>query len=238
MPPGELALPHRLHLALIPREKRPHGIRHEVQHEPGAAAVAQRVEPPEPHHRLLEHAVAALRVGLACLKIGERCHDLHAVRGQELRNVRVVRQEDGREIAPVHHVHAERRRALHELPKVGVQLRGAAGDVEGADARALGEGEHRVHDVARHHLRAVGPRVHVTVATRLVASLADVHLEHVDPGGAERRQPARAHRLVEGVRKRDLGETRSLRPGRRQPSAAALERREHASHGYIPSSST
>src|SRR2546426_7419288 len=43
--------------------------------------------------------------------------------GEERRDVRIVRQQDGGQVAAMRDVSPERRRARHDFPEVGVQLR-------------------------------------------------------------------------------------------------------------------
>src|SRR2546426_10670502 len=93
--------------------------------------------------------------------------------GEERRDVRIVRQQDGGQVAAMRDVSPERRRSRHDFPEVGVQLRRAARDVERGNARPLEKRETRLNDRAWHHLDALRPGVHVAVTACLVASLPD-----------------------------------------------------------------
>ena len=69
-----------------------------------------------------------------------------------------------------------------------VELRRAAGDVEGGDALAFEEGEHDPDDLGGHFFGAVGARVDVAMHAGLVAAIADIDLERVEPAAPDRRE--------------------------------------------------
>src|SRR2546427_8148314 len=54
-------------------------------HQPGRPAVAQGVQAPQAHERLLEHALAPLRIRLARLVVRQGRDDLDALGRQQLR---------------------------------------------------------------------------------------------------------------------------------------------------------
>ena len=66
-----------------------------------------------------------------------------------------------------------------------MQLRRAAGDVEGGNVARLEKPEARVHDFRRHDLGAIRAGIHVAMVAGLVAPLADVHLKHRDAGRSQ-----------------------------------------------------
>ena len=70
---------------LLGREKGSHGITHEIQRQPAARlAVAELIEKAKRLDRLLKHALASLRIGLAGAVIGQRCDDFHPMPCEEL----------------------------------------------------------------------------------------------------------------------------------------------------------
>jgi hypothetical protein len=225
-----------LHLALVPRLERrliagqegTHRVRHQVQLEPRALAVAERVEAAQPLERLLEDAGAALRVGLARLEVRQRRDHLRADPRQQCGNVGVVGEQDGGQVAAVHDARAGRGAALHQLAEVGMQLGRAAGDVEARRARAREQRQAALDHVARHDLLPVGSRVDVAVMAGLVAPLAEVDLQDVDAGRAQRPEAAGGQRLLERARDRQLGQARALRGGGGQRRHPLLHRRQHA----------
>ena len=62
-----------------------------------------------------------------------------------------------------------------------VELRRAAGDVERRDAPPRQEREHEVDDLARHLLGAVRAGIDVAVHAGLVAAIADIDLQGIEP---------------------------------------------------------
>ena len=65
----------------------------------------------------------------------------------------------------------------------------------------------------RHHFGAIGPGVHVAMVAGLVAPLADVDLQDLDGGRAERIVAGRCRRLLERARERQRRERGALRRG-------------------------
>ena len=122
--------------------------------------------------------------------------------GEERRNPKVVGQARDGEIAPVDDPAAEGGAGRDDAGEIRMQLRRAAGDVERGDGTLDEHPEARVDDVRRHRLGTVRPRVDMTVPAGLIALLADVDLEHVDPGGDEREEPGPVERGLEGPRQR------------------------------------
>src|SRR5258708_3173374 len=69
-----------------------------------------------------------------------------------------------------------------------IELGCAAGDVESGDAPALQKFQRHVGDAAAHLLGAVRARSDMAMHAGLVAAIADVDLERVEPAAAKRRE--------------------------------------------------
>ena len=111
---------------------------------------------------------------------------------EEVDRVLLAGLEEHGQVAAVDHLAAEPMRAGDEVPELVVQLRGAAGEVEGGDVRvALQQPEHAVGDVPLHHLGALRAGLHVAVVAGQVAAPPDVHLEGPDLLAQERRADER-----------------------------------------------
>jgi hypothetical protein len=98
-----------------------------------------------------------------------------------------------REVATVHDVHAKFARAFDERAEVRVQLGCAARQVELRHGSRFEEGEHVVDRFAAHHLDPARPGVHVAVQAALVALVAEVDLERVEPAARDRREIGNGH---------------------------------------------
>ena len=108
---------------------------HEVQHERAiVAAVPQAVQLAQRGDAALEHAFAALALDELLRVAGERGDYLDLVRGEKRGKVLLARLAEDGEIAPVHHVRAERARIFHQLAELRMQLGRAAGDVQSVNA--------------------------------------------------------------------------------------------------------
>ncbi len=146
---------------------------------------------------------------------------------QEVRQIRMTRHLQNRQVATIDHVRAVGASALDEPAELRVQLGRAAGDVELGNAPELEHAKAGVDDVGWHDLRAVRSRIHVAVAARLVAQLADVDLQRPDAGGPQRIQIAALQRLLEALSKGHLLQRLALL-GRLRQGMDSLQKRRHA----------
>ena len=179
---------------LVAGEERPDRVRDERQRPARIApAVARGVEPPQRLDRLLERAVAALRVGAAlrgsaaASRRSRRPRSAsHSGRSRSAGASRTVRLQRSMTCLPALH------RLVDEVPEVRVQLRRAAGEVDGVRAGAVERREAGVDRLAVHHLvGAVGPGVDVAVPAGHVAELAEVDLEDLERRGGAGAPPSR-----------------------------------------------
>ena len=131
--------------------------------------------------RLLEHALAALPIGIRGAVVGQRADDLDLLIGQERREVLLRRELQHGQVASIDHVTPAGPALRHEPTEVRIQLRRPARDVHRGDRRLLQSRETERHRFTAHHFAAIGAGIDVTVAARLVAELADVDLEDLDP---------------------------------------------------------
>ena len=113
--------------------------------------------------------------------MGQRADDLDLLIGQERREVLLRRELQHGQVASIDHVPATGAALRHEPTEVRIQLRRPARDVHGWDRRLLQRRETERHRFAAHHFAAIRAGIDVTVAARLVAELADVDLEDLDP---------------------------------------------------------
>jgi len=113
---------------------------------------------------------------------------VHALRGEELGQVLVAGLEQDGQVAAVDHARAERAARAHDVAEMGIQLRGAAGQVERGGAARREIAQHLLRGLERHRLRARGPGVHMAVQARLVADITQVHLQGFEAAAGERRK--------------------------------------------------
>ena len=183
---AEDALVVALELRLRRRQARPLRVVDEVDGEPGAlGAVAQRIQQAQRVDALLVDALAALAVDELGRIAGQRGDDRHALAGEKPGEIFLARLEEDREVAAVDHLRAAAARAAHQVAEMRVQLRSAAGHVERRRAARREIVEHLVRGLARHRLGARGARVHVAMQARLVADVAHVHLQDLQPPAAD-----------------------------------------------------
>ena len=91
-----------------------------------------------------------------------------------------------RQIAAIHHLHVHLTCRAHQFAKVLVEFRRAAGDVERRYALASEESEYDVDHFTRHFLGAVRTGVDVAMHARLVAAIAKINLQRVEPSPSDR----------------------------------------------------
>ena len=108
-----------------------------------------------------------------------------------------------------------------------MHLRRPSGEVDGVAARPIQRVEAGVDDVPRHHgVGAIGTRIHVTVAARHVAELAEVHLEDLERVRAKPAVTVQFQRVLEvgfrpvAVRDRNPGQGVELGVGRHEGEPA------------------
>ena len=170
-----------------------------------------------------EDSVAPLCVRQRLPVVWKGCDDLDPILGEELGQILLGRDLQDGQVAPVDDVPTQRADLLHEPPEVGVQLGGAAGDVDRGDARPAQRRQAGLEGLARHRLLAGRPGVHVAVPAGHVAEAPDVHLEDLDPGRSERGEAATRERVVELPRERDHVEAAELDQGFRDGRRASGE---------------
>ena len=158
----------------------------------------------------------------------QRADDFDLVIGEERRQILLRRQLQDRQVAAIDHVPAAGAALRHEPAEVRVQLGRAARDVHGRNRRLLQRVETQRHRLARHDLAAIRAGVDVTVTARLVAELADIDLENLDPCRLERPLPRARDGLVELAGERKPTERVVLNLGRRERQPAGEKRGRHA----------
>src|SRR5262249_49974633 len=119
---------------------------------------------------------------------GKRRDDLDPLAGEKLGEILLAGDFEHGEIAAIHHAHAHGARRAYQSAKVRVEFRRAAGDVEVRQALSRKESKHRVDHLARHFLAAVRAGIDVAVHAGLVAAIADIDLERVEPAAPDRRK--------------------------------------------------
>ncbi len=157
-----------------------------MERKPRIAPVAERIELLQAADRSVEHAFAALSLDIVLEIARHRGHHLHLMRAEEFRKVFLARLLQDGEVATVHHLGAELARRGHHAAEMRVEFGRAAGDVERGDTPALDEIEHDIGDVAGHFLRSRRPGIDVAMEARLVAAIADIDLQRIELGPAQR----------------------------------------------------
>src|SRR5450631_3658134 len=186
--PAQYALVIRFERGLRWRQRRPLRIVDEVKRKLRIAAETERVELLQSADRTVEHALAALAFHIVLQIAGHRGHHLDAVRRQKFGEIFLAWLLQDGEVATVHYLDAELARRRHQTAKIRIELGRAAGDVERCNALALDEVEHQVGDLRRHFLGPVRPGIDVAVEARLIAAIADIDLQGVEPAAADRRE--------------------------------------------------
>ena len=197
---------------------------HQIEREPAAGpTIAQCVELAQGFDRLVEDAVAALRIGLRRSEVGQRCHHLHLIGREEVGEIGMRLEQQDAQIAAIHHVAPERAGAFHYPAEARIQLGCAAGDVHDRDIGLFQGGHAQLGGLARHLLGAVGPGIDMAMAAGLVAELADIDLEHTDAGGAQRRDAGVGEAIVEAAPGGGAGQDIELMLAGRERGAARGE---------------
>ena len=176
------------------RQDRPLRVVDEVQSKrAGGHAVTERVQPLERPDTRFENAFATLPVDVVFQVTRQRRHDLDTLLGEEVGEILLPRLLEDRQVATVHHVHAQSAGPRHEHPEMRVQFGCAARDVESRHARSLQECENLVDRLPGHLLGAAGTGIHVAMHAGLVALVAQVHLQSFKSAAAYRGKIGKAH---------------------------------------------
>ena len=113
---------------------------------------------------------------------------MHAFVRQKLGQRFLLRLFENRQIAAVDDLGVHRTRRADQRSEVNVELGSAAGQIEAADRARAHHFEHQIDGRAIHLLGAIRTCVHVTVHARLIACIAEVHLQRVDRAPVDRRE--------------------------------------------------
>jgi len=82
------------------------------------------------------------------------------------------------QIAAIHDMNVECARLCDQIAELRVELGRAAGDIQRRHARAAQVLQDLVDDLARHGLRARRPGIDVAMDTALIATIAEIDLQH------------------------------------------------------------
>ena len=146
--------------------------------------LADLASPPDPAG--FRQPFAALTLDIIFEIAWHRGDDFDFVRSKEIREVFLTRLLQNSEVAAVHHFDAELACLNHKVVKMRVELRRAASDVEGGDAAAFEKIQHDADDVSSHFFGTRRPGIDVAMEARLVAAIADIDLQRVELGPADR----------------------------------------------------
>src|ERR1051326_4534302 len=102
------------------------------------------------------------------------------MRRQKCGEIAIVRQSSDGQIAAIDDPTAEPASLPHDSAELGMELRRAAGDVEGGNLLLSQHSQAGVHDLRRHHFLPLRTGIDVTVPASLVAALADIDLKDRD----------------------------------------------------------
>src|ERR1700674_4616379 len=165
------------------------------------AAIAKRVEALECPYRCVEHAFATLPFNVGAPIARQGCNNLNLLTGEKFCEVLLAAHFQNREIAAIDDVHAHVARGDHEMAEIRIQFGSAPGDVEDCNAPLIEKGENEIGDLVPHLLAAVRPGIHMAMHARLIAAIAHVELQRVEPPPADRGEgnflkqwPSVAHR--------------------------------------------
>ncbi len=208
----------RFELCLGRRKRGPERVVDQVENPLVACGVPQRVERPKRAYAFVEDAPTPLRFDILSRVAGERGDDSHSLFGEKTRGVFLAGLEEHGQVAAVDDLLSEASRAADQLSEMGVQLRRAAGQIDGLDAGTRRqEFEDPIDRAPRHDLASSGARFDMAVMTRLVAELPNVDLKDLggvpgEGGEASARELGgkvglgrQIHRLHHSKRRRRLG---------------------------------
>lgn len=174
---------------LAGREKGSYWIGDQVQSETAiGAAISQYIQESQGFDGFLKDAFSPLRIGLAGAEIGQRRDDFHTMASKELCQIRLRREEQDGQVTSIHHVATERPALFDQPAKVRIEFWGSPRNVDGGNVGLRQSLDTALRRFPGHTLGPIGPRINVTVATGLIAELADIDLKDGDPGGTKRAQ--------------------------------------------------
>jgi hypothetical protein len=101
--------------------------------------------------------------------------------GEKGGEILLSRLLEHRQIAAVHHVQAHLTRARYQLAKMRIELRRASCDIQGLNVRIFEKCDDVLYSLALHLFGAGRSCIDVTVHAALIAAIADVDLEHLEP---------------------------------------------------------
>ena len=153
-----------------------------------SVAVAESIELAKPTDAALEDSVSPLLIHIGFAVAGQRGDHPHPLIRQKLSQVVLSRFGQDREIAAVDHVDAIGSHLADQRSKSRMQLWGSAGEIKAADALNPHHLRDQLHQGIRHHLRPPRSGIHVTVAAALIAAVAEVHLQGVQPAALQGRE--------------------------------------------------
>src|SRR4030095_1065610 len=111
----------------------------EIEPQPAASAVSQRVQPLQRADALLEDAVSSLSLDVVGGVAGRAPAPGPAVRGEKARELLLTRLEENRQVAPIDHAATQTTRLGDEVSEIRIQLRCATRYVHGRHRRAGGQ---------------------------------------------------------------------------------------------------
>ena len=103
---------------------------------------------------------------------------MYVVVSQKLWQILVARLEQNGEITAVDDLHTECMAFAHQVAKVGIHLRRAAGQVDHLDIPLADDLKNQVDGGLVHQLGAGGASIHMAVHTTQVAQIPQVYLQH------------------------------------------------------------
>ena len=160
-------------------------------------AIAQAIELLQGCNAALKYPVAPLPIDVACGIAGQGSHHGDALGRQKIGQTLLAWLRQDREVAAINHRHTHRPGLSHQLAEVGVELGGSTGEIQAADSQGLQHLGHQGQGGAIHALGTGRARIHMTVATGLVAAVAEVHLQggELAPLDRGKHQPSLAGRI-------------------------------------------
>src|SRR4051812_5516178 len=212
---AEHALVIGLQRLLRRRQRWPLWIIDKIEYKPGfGVAITQFVEASKSAQRTFEHSLATLAIHVVFEIARHGCGDLDLLAGKELGEILLSGHFEDRQIAAIHHLHVHLARGAHQLAEVRIEFRRAAGDVERRYALASEEREYDVDHLARHFLGAVRTGVDMAMHAGLVAAIAKIDLQRVEPSPSDRGKgdlleqwPGVAHRARPTGAKRNVAQS-------------------------------
>src|SRR5262245_54965829 len=174
---------------LFGREECSDGIADEIQRQPASRlAVAEPIEKAKRLDRLLKHALASLRIGLAGAVVGQRRDDFHTMPGEELCQVRLRWKEENSQVTSIHHMATQCSALFNQPATISVKFRCTTRDIDRWNIGLSERTNALLCRFAGHVFGPIRPRIDMAVPTNLIAEFANIDLKDRDPGGAKREQ--------------------------------------------------